>query len=81
MVKFGGIGRVLAKYIAAAEQKWGIKRANRMPETKGNIREVVGEPFFVPLYNLFLTYGGVFRLKFGPKVIVRLQLDPFDKFA
>ena len=38
-------------------------------------RVVVGEPFFVPLYRLFLTYGGIFRLTFHPKSFVTI-LDP-----
>ncbi|KAH9326200.1 hypothetical protein KI387_006378, partial [Taxus chinensis] len=75
LVKFGGIGRAFAKSIAVAEWKWRIRRAYKMPEATGDIRAVVGEPFFVPLYKLFLSYGGVFRLKFGPKSFVIVS-DP-----
>ena len=39
-----------------------------MPEARGDVRSIIGQPFFVPLYNLFLAYGGVFMLSFGPKV-------------
>ena len=42
---------------------------------RGDIREIVGEPVFVPLYKLFLVYGGVFRLSFGPKSFVIVS-DP-----
>ncbi|CAN4115254.1 unnamed protein product [Withania somnifera] len=39
----------------------------RIPEAKGSIRAIRDEPFFIPLYDLFLAYGGIFRLVFGPK--------------
>ena len=32
-----------------------------MPTATGDIREIVGQPVFVPLYRLFLTYGKVRR--------------------
>lgn len=38
-----------------------------IPQAKGAIRAIRGQAFFIPLYELFLTYGGVFRLTFGPK--------------
>lgn len=46
-----------------------------MPEARGDIREIVGQPVFVPLYKLFIAYGGVFRLSFGPKTFVIVS-DP-----
>lgn len=46
-----------------------------MPEATGDIREIVGQPVFVPLYKLFLAYGPVFRLSFGPKSFVVIS-DP-----
>ncbi|KAI8556097.1 hypothetical protein RHMOL_Rhmol05G0225500 [Rhododendron molle] len=39
----------------------------KIPEAKGAIRAIRSEPFFIPLYELYLTYGGIFRLTFGPK--------------
>ncbi|XP_075485807.1 protein LUTEIN DEFICIENT 5, chloroplastic-like isoform X1 [Primulina tabacum] len=39
----------------------------RIPEAEGSISDIRSEAFFVPLYELYLTYGGIFRLKFGPK--------------
>ncbi|VVA93247.1 unnamed protein product [Arabis nemorensis] len=39
----------------------------KIPEAKGSIQAVRNEAFFIPLYELFLTYGGIFRLTFGPK--------------
>lgn len=41
-----------------------------MPEASGDVREIVGQPVFVPLYKLFLAYGKIFRLSFGPKSFV-----------
>ncbi|GJM87357.1 hypothetical protein PR202_ga03303 [Eleusine coracana subsp. coracana] len=38
-----------------------------IPQAVGSLKAVVGEAFFLPLYDLFLTYGGIFRLNFGPK--------------
>ncbi|KAK4605688.1 hypothetical protein RGQ29_000124 [Quercus rubra] len=39
----------------------------KIPEAKGAIGAIRSEAFFIPLYMLFLTYGGIFRLNFGPK--------------
>ncbi|KAL0549685.1 hypothetical protein IC582_014172 [Cucumis melo] len=39
----------------------------KIPEAKGSINAIRSEAFFVPLYELYLTYGGIFRLTFGPK--------------
>ncbi|KAI4302023.1 hypothetical protein L6164_035245 [Bauhinia variegata] len=39
----------------------------RIPEAKGSMKAVRSEAFFIPLYELYLTYGGIFRLTFGPK--------------
>ncbi|KAM6555117.1 hypothetical protein CsatB_015879 [Cannabis sativa] len=39
----------------------------KVPEAKGSVRAVQSEAFFIPLYELFITYGGIFRLTFGPK--------------
>lgn len=40
----------------------------KIPEARGSISSIRNEPFFKPLYELYLTYGGIFRLTFGPKV-------------
>lgn len=49
--------------------KWTDNNANypKIPEAMGSINSIRNEPFFVPLYELYLTYGGIFRLTFGPK--------------
>ncbi|KAK7243292.1 hypothetical protein RIF29_38085 [Crotalaria pallida] len=39
----------------------------KIPEAKGSIGAIRSEAFFIPLYELYLTYGGIFRLTFGPK--------------
>ncbi|KAL5705510.1 hypothetical protein ACHQM5_023807 [Ranunculus cassubicifolius] len=39
----------------------------KIPQAKGALSALRGQPFFIPLYSLYLTYGGVFRLTFGPK--------------
>lgn len=39
----------------------------KIPEAKGSLKAIRSEAFFIPLYELFLTYGGIFRLSFGPK--------------
>ncbi|KAF6176490.1 hypothetical protein GIB67_007873 [Kingdonia uniflora] len=39
----------------------------KIPQAKGAISAMRGQPFFIRLYKLFLTYGGLFRLTFGPK--------------
>ncbi|KAK9820832.1 hypothetical protein WJX81_000578 [Elliptochloris bilobata] len=66
----GGPGRALSYALAKEGLKWRAAAAARMPEARGDIRQIVGQPVFVPLYKLFLTYGKVFRLSFGPKSFV-----------
>ncbi|KAF5829169.1 cytochrome P450 [Dunaliella salina] len=46
-----------------------------MPVARGDIREIVDSPVFVPLYNLYLVYGKIFKLSFGPKNFVIIS-DP-----
>ncbi|KAK3026609.1 hypothetical protein RJ639_040146 [Escallonia herrerae] len=47
----------------------------KIPEAKGAISAIRSEAFFIPLYELYLTYGGIFRLTFGPKSFVIVS-DP-----
>ncbi|KAF5733539.1 protein LUTEIN DEFICIENT 5 chloroplastic isoform X2 [Tripterygium wilfordii] len=49
--------------------KWieGTENYPKIPEAKGQIRAIRSEAFFIPLYELYLIYGGIFRLTFGPK--------------
>lgn len=46
-----------------------------MPEASGDVREIVNEPFFIPLYTLFRVYGGIFKLCIGPQTFVVIS-DP-----
>ncbi|KAA8538894.1 hypothetical protein F0562_025586 [Nyssa sinensis] len=39
----------------------------KIPEAKGAFSAIRSEAFFIPLYDLYLTYGGIFKLTFGPK--------------
>ena len=63
-------GRLAALQMARQARSWTRTASRRMPEATGDIREIVGQPVFVPLYKLFLTYGKIFRLSFGPKSFV-----------
>ena len=65
-----GLGRGLAYQLARLGQEWRKAAATRMPTATGDIREIVGQPVFIPLYKLFLAYGKIFRLEFGPKSFV-----------
>ena len=60
----------MAAWLARLARRWRADAAERMPEARGDIREVVGQPVFVPLYKLFVTYGPIFRLSIGPKSFV-----------
>lgn len=56
-------GRLLALLLARLGREWRQAAAARMPTATGDIREIVGQPVFVPLYNLYLRYGKIFRLR------------------
>eukprot|EP00879_Flechtneria_rotunda_P004614 GHRR01004870.1.p1 GENE.GHRR01004870.1~~GHRR01004870.1.p1 ORF type:complete len:511 (+),score=151.20 GHRR01004870.1:254-1786(+) len=70
-----GVGRFLALNLAKLGRQWRAAAAARMPTATGDIREIVGQPVFVPLYNLYLRYGKIFKLSFGPKSFVIIS-DP-----
>ncbi|CAL5404013.1 unnamed protein product [Camellia sinensis] len=63
--------------------KWidALKDYPKIPEAKGAISAIRSEAFFVPLYELFLTYGGIFRLTFGPKAYSRGILAEILEFV
>eukprot|EP00204_Picochlorum_oklahomense_P000299 CAMPEP_0118797638 /NCGR_PEP_ID=MMETSP1161-20130426/158_1 /TAXON_ID=249345 /ORGANISM="Picochlorum oklahomensis, Strain CCMP2329" /LENGTH=589 /DNA_ID=CAMNT_0006724845 /DNA_START=173 /DNA_END=1942 /DNA_ORIENTATION=+ len=65
-----GVGRALSFWLAKLGIQWRRIAAERMPTATGDIREIVGQPVFIPLYSLFRIYGKVFRLSFGPKSFV-----------
>ncbi|PNH09806.1 Protein LUTEIN DEFICIENT 5, chloroplastic [Tetrabaena socialis] len=73
------VGRFIARALADLGRRWRAEAAKRMPEARGDIREIVGQPVFVPLYKLFLMYGKIFRLSFGPKSFVVISDPAFAK--
>jgi beta-ring hydroxylase len=67
--KLGPPGELAAALLTRLVVGAGAARGGpEIPQALGSINAVVGQAFFVPLYDLFLTYGGIFRLNFGPKV-------------
>jgi len=68
----GGPGRGVASVLAGIERRLRVMAREKVPEARGHVRAIIGQPFFVPLYTLFLVYGGVFRLSFGPKVSTKV---------
>ncbi|EHA8591274.1 protein LUTEIN DEFICIENT 5, chloroplastic [Cocos nucifera] len=67
--KLGPPGKLLEELLSRLTGDDGLPGGERleMPRAKGSIGAVGGQAFFLPLYELFLTYGGIFRLTFGPK--------------
>lgn len=65
----------MAKKLAQAGQEWSRRAAAEMPSASGDIREIVDQPVFVPLYSLFRVYGPIFKLSFGPQSFVVIS-DP-----
>lgn len=65
----------MALWLAKVGQQWRADAARRMPVATGDIREIVGQPVFLPLFKLHLVYGGIFKLSFGPKNFVVVS-DP-----
>ena len=63
-------GRGIALALAKAGRKQRAADRRVMPEATGDIREIVGQPVFLPLFKLFTIYGKIFRLSFGPKSFV-----------
>ncbi|GJP51245.1 hypothetical protein CLOM_g10420 [Closterium sp. NIES-68] len=75
LANLGPPGRPVAMFLATEERRWRAMVNASMPEARGDIRAIIGQPFFVPLFSLYLVYGGVFRLSFGPKRFVIVS-DP-----
>jgi hypothetical protein len=61
--------------LARIGKGWQRAAAARMPTATGDIREIVGQPVFVPLFKLYQIYGKIFMLSFGPKQFVIVS-DP-----
>ena len=63
-------GRGVSYELAKLSRKWRNEDMSKMPVAAGDIREIAGQPVFVPLYKLFLAYGEMFVLAIGPKKFV-----------
>ena len=66
----GPVGRGVALALARLSRRWRAEAMSKMPVASGDIREIAGQPVFVPLYKLFLAYGEMFVLAIGPKKFV-----------
>ncbi|KAJ0966589.1 hypothetical protein J5N97_023506 [Dioscorea zingiberensis] len=64
--RLGPVGKFLDEMLERLAGGDDAKRL-KIPQATGSIGAVGGQAFFIPLYELFLTYGGIFRLTFGPK--------------
>ncbi|KAM0909245.1 hypothetical protein ACQ4PT_014923 [Festuca glaucescens] len=67
LARLGPPGELAAGLLTKVAGGGAARRGPELPQATGSLGSVVGEAFFIPLYDLFLTYGGVFRLNFGPK--------------
>ncbi|XP_072968494.1 protein LUTEIN DEFICIENT 5, chloroplastic [Typha angustifolia] len=65
--KLGLPGNLLNGLVSRWIGDGGATEKPEIPQAKGSLSAVGGQAFFIPLYELFLTYGGIFRLTFGPK--------------
>ena len=70
--KLGPPGELAAALLTRLAGAGAARGGPEIPQAVGSINAVVGQAFFVPLYDLFLTYGVIFRLNFGPKVTLNL---------
>lgn len=57
-------------FLAKGSWRLRAESAKTMAIATGDIREIIDQPVFIPLYQLFLVYGRIFRLSFGPKSFV-----------
>ena len=62
--------KALILSLTKTQKKWKREADSQMPVASGDIREIAGQPVFVPLYKLFLAYGEQFVLAIGPKKFV-----------
>ncbi|XP_078441726.1 cytochrome P450, family 97, subfamily A, polypeptide 3 [Wolffia australiana] len=65
LMKLGAPGKFLDEILSLST--WGANEDLKIPQASGSVAAVGAQAFFIPLYDLFLTYGGIFRLTFGPK--------------
>ncbi|MQL97877.1 hypothetical protein Taro_030569 [Colocasia esculenta] len=67
LLSLGPPGKFLDEFFSLAKLGAGAQRAPEIPHARGSVAAVGSQAFFIPLYELFLIYGGIFRLNFGPK--------------
>ncbi|XP_020112784.1 protein LUTEIN DEFICIENT 5, chloroplastic isoform X2 [Ananas comosus] len=69
------VRKLLVGLVLRWASDFGPTEGPEIPQAKGSIQAVGGQAFFLPLYDLFLSYGGIFRLILGPKSFVIVS-DP-----
>jgi beta-ring hydroxylase len=52
-------GRPVWRWLWWQEVEWEKVAKDRMPEASGDVREIIGQPVFIPLQTLYRRYGGV----------------------
>ncbi|KAL5208634.1 hypothetical protein ABZP36_033069 [Zizania latifolia] len=67
LAKLGPPGELAAALLTKVAGSGAVRNGPEIPQAVGSLGAVAGQAFFLPLYDLFLTYGGIFRLNFGPK--------------
>ncbi|KAF0935417.1 hypothetical protein E2562_032673 [Oryza meyeriana var. granulata] len=67
LAKLGPPGELASALLTKLAGGGAASRGPEIPQAVGSLRAVSGQAFFIPLYDLFLIYGGIFRLNFGPK--------------
>uniref|UniRef100_A0A1D1XUF9 Protein LUTEIN DEFICIENT 5, chloroplastic n=1 Tax=Anthurium amnicola TaxID=1678845 RepID=A0A1D1XUF9_9ARAE len=67
LLKLGAPGKFLREFLSKLGGGGLQEGLLEIPQAKGSVAAVGAQALFIPLYELFLTYGGIFRLNFGPK--------------
>lgn len=66
----------MAKQLAILGRIWQASAATQLPEARGDIREIVGQPVFVPLYKLFQVSrffrirAAVYEIRWAPEMVL-----------
>ncbi|MQM19442.1 hypothetical protein Taro_052444, partial [Colocasia esculenta] len=67
LLSLGPPGKFLYEFFSLVKLGAGAQRAPKIPHARGSVATMGAQAFFIPLYEFFLIYGGIFRLNFGPK--------------
>lgn len=65
--KFGLVGKLLENLLDKFGGRVGDGDRLEIPQVNGSFRALAGQAFFIPLYELYLIHGGLYRFTFGPK--------------